>query len=74
MSDEAISTEKEDKKAKVKVQGGSSGTFYSLGLIGAWIYYIGRATTTQGKIKGFFKGLIWPVMFVYQMLEFLNKE
>ena len=74
MSDKVVSKEQEEKKMKVKVQGGSSNSVYSLGLIGAWVYYIGRATTTQDKIKGFFKGFIWPAVFVYEMLKFLNKE
>jgi len=74
MTAETISTEQADKKTKMKVQGGSSETLYTMGLIGAWVYYIGRATTTQDKVKGFFKGFIWPAVFVYEMLKFLNKE
>jgi hypothetical protein len=58
----------------VKIQGGSSETVYGLGLIGAWVYYIGRATTNQERIKGFFKGIAWPAFLVYELLEFLEKE
>ena len=74
MTTETISTEKEDKKVKVKVQGGSSNSVYTIGLIGAWIYYIGRATTFQDKVKGFFKAFAWPAIFVYELLKYLNKE
>ena len=74
MSDEAISTGNEDKKVKVKVQGGSSNSVYTIGLIGAWVYYIGRATTIEERIKGFFKAFAWPAIFVYEMLKFLKKE
>jgi len=64
----------EDRKVKVKVQGGSSGSVYGLGLFGAWAYYIGRATTMQERVQGFFKGLVWPAFLVYELLKFLNKE
>ena len=74
MTTELAPREKEDKKVQVKVQGGSSEAVYGLGLIGAWVYYIGRATTPQERIRGFFKGLLWPAFMVYELLEFLDKE
>ena len=74
MSTEIESTEQEDQKIQVRVQGGSSEAVYGLGLIGAWVYYIGRATTTQDKVKGFFKAFAWPAVFVYEMLKFRKKE
>jgi hypothetical protein len=74
MTDEIESTEQEDQKIQVRVQGGSSEAVYGLGLIGAWVYYIGRAPTTQEKVKGFFKGLFWPAYLVYALLKFLDQE
>jgi len=74
MTAEIESTEQEDQKIQVRVQGGSSEAVYGLGLIGAWVYYIGRATTTQEKVRGFFKGLFWPAYLVYALLKFLNQE
>jgi hypothetical protein len=74
MTDEIESTEQEDQKIQMRVQGGSSEAVYGLGLIGAWVYYIGRATTTQEKVKGFFKGLFWPAYLVYALLKFLDQE
>jgi hypothetical protein len=73
MTAEIESTEQEDQKIQVKVQG-SSETIYGLGLIGAWVYYIGRAVTPQEKVRGFFKGLFWPAFLVYEMLKFFNQE
>jgi hypothetical protein len=67
-------TENEDKKVNVNVQGGSSNAVYGLGLFGAWVYYIGRATTFQERALGFLKGLFWPAFLVYELLEFLNKS
>jgi hypothetical protein len=66
--------EQEDHKEQVKIQSGSSDAVYGLGLIGAWIYYIGRATTPRERISGFFKGLVWPVFLVHDLLDFLNNE
>ena len=74
MSTELNLTEQENKGKEVKIQGGSSDAVYGIGLIGAWVYYIGRATTTQEKVQGFFKGLVWPAFLVYELFEFLNKE
>ena len=74
MDTELTPTTPEEKKMQMKIQGGGSDTFYGLGLIGAWIYYIGRATTPQERVRGFFKGLVWPVFVVHDLLEFLNKE
>jgi hypothetical protein len=43
-------------------------------LIGAWVYYISRATTFQEGVVGFFKGLFWPAFLVYKVLQFLDRE
>lgn len=67
-------SEQEDKKMKVKVQGGSSDAVYGMGLIGAWVFYISRATTFEDRIIGFFKGLFWPAFLVHELLEFLNRS
>ncbi len=74
MTTELKTSEQEDKKIKVKYRGGSSDSVYGLGLIGAWFYYIGRATTIQEGIIGFLKGIFWPAFLVYNLLETFNKE
>ena len=74
MTTEIKPTEQEDKKIRVKYQGGSSDAVYGLGLFGAWVYYIRRATSPRERVLGFFKGLFWPAFLVYELLEFLNKE
>lgn len=63
-----------EKDVKVKVQGGSTGAVYGLGIIGAGIFYLGRAATPREKGLGLLKAFVWPVFFVRQSLEFLNKE
>jgi hypothetical protein len=59
---------------KVVYHGGGSDSVYGLGMIGAWVYYIGRATTPRMRVMGFFKGLVWPAMLVYEVLKFFNDE
>ena len=59
---------------EVMVHSGGSDSVYGLGMIGAWIYYIGRATSPRLRVLGFFKGLVWPAMLVYEMLKFLNED
>lgn len=74
MTTELNSVEQEGKKVVINNQGGSSGAVYGLGLIGAWVYYIGRAASVQEGVRGFFKGLVWPAFVVYELLEFLNRD
>jgi len=64
----------ENPEINMQVRGGSSNAVYGLGLIGAWVFYIGRATSFRQGIQGFFKGLFWPAFLVYELLKFLDKE
>jgi hypothetical protein len=64
----------DDQKVNLQYHGGSSEAVYGLGLIGAWVYYIGRAATFREGLLGFFKGLFWPAFLVYELLQFLHKE
>jgi hypothetical protein len=74
MTTELNNVTQEGRKVVVNSQGGSSGAVYGLGLIGAWVYYIGRAASFQEGVAGFFKGLVWPAFLVYELLDFLNKN
>jgi phage gp29-like protein len=64
----------EDRKVEVRYRGGSGDAVYGLGLIGAWIFYIGRAKTFQEGAIGFLKGLVWPAFMVYEVFEYLRRE
>jgi len=73
MTTESTSTEQKDHKSKVVYRsGGASEAVYGLGLIGAWVYYIGHATTFWIGVLGFLKGIIWPAMLVYEWLKYFN--
>jgi hypothetical protein len=72
MTTEIVPTNKDGDNVNVQVHGGSSGAVYGLGLIGAAVYYISRATTPQEKAIGFLKALVWPAFLVYALMEFLD--
>jgi hypothetical protein len=74
MSTEIIPNEQKAKNVNVSVQRGGSDSVYGLGLIGAWVYYISRAKTFEEGFKGFLKGIVWPAIVVYKVLQLLEKE
>jgi len=74
MAGELKPTTADEKKVKMEHSGGGGDTVYGLGLIGAWVFYIGRASTPEERVKGFFKGLVWPAFLVYELLNFLHRE
>jgi len=73
MTDEINSIKQKEKQKCTHYHGGGSEAVYGLGLIGAWIYYIGHATTFLEGVIGFLKGLFWPGFMVYELLQFLYK-
>ena len=74
MTEQTMLAQPEQRKVTVVHRGGGSDTVYSIGLIGAWVYYFKRATTNQERVKAFFKGLVWPAFLVHDLLVFLNKK
>jgi hypothetical protein len=72
MTAELKPIERGEKKTKVVSQTGASEAVYGLGLIGAWIYYFTHATTFLIGVLGFFKGIVWPAMLVYEALKYLQ--
>jgi hypothetical protein len=74
MSTEISPNDNKERNVNVKVQNSSPDTVYAIGVIGAWIYYISRATTPQDKLKGFLKGFAWPAILVKEMLAFFHQE
>jgi hypothetical protein len=52
--------------------GKGMGAVYSLGLIGALVYYFHQATTFWMVVTGLFKAVFWPAFIVYHWLQFLH--
>ncbi len=63
-----------DQKKVVMIRQGGSDAVYGIGLFGAWVYFIGRATTSQERLLGFFKGFAWPAFLVYKLFVFLENK
>jgi hypothetical protein len=72
MTVEPQTTKQEHPKTKVIHRGGASEAVYGLGLIGAWVYFIGHATTFWLGVLGFLKGIVWPAILVYEALKYLR--
>ena len=72
METQPIQEEKYRYRPRVIHHNGASGAVYGLGLIGAWVYFIGHATTFWLGVLGFLKGLVWPALLVYEALKSLN--
>ena len=72
MTTETKSNQPDSRKRKVVYSRGASEAVYGFGLIGAWIYFIGHATTFWMGVLGFLKGIVWPAMLVYEALKYLN--
>lgn len=66
------SDEQKIQKPKVIHTGGGSDSVYGLGFVGAMVYYISRATSFQEGVVGFFKAIVWPAIFVYEILKLLE--
>ena len=73
LTEQEVLTQGEDVQ-ETKQQGGSSSAVYGLGLIGAWAFYLSRATSVSEGALGILKGFVWPAILVYKMLAFLNTE
>ena len=49
-----------------------SGAVYGLGLIGAAIYFISKATGFWMGALGLLKAIVWPAYFVYEIFKHLG--
>jgi len=74
MNTEMMPREQTKQKMNLNIQNNSPDAVYGLGLIGAWVFYIGRATNFREGVAGFFKGFVWPAFVVYDLLKFLNSK
>jgi len=72
MITETSPTQPEKYRTRVIQRGGATGAVYGLGLIGAWVYFIGHATTFWLGVLGFLKGIVWPALMVFELLKYLN--
>ncbi len=50
----------------------SGSALYGLGFIGALIYFLKTATGFWMGVLGIFKALVWPMLLIYKLFEFLK--
>jgi hypothetical protein len=60
--------------AKEFQKGATSGAIYGLGLIGAAVFFISKATGFWLGVVGFLKALVWPAFMVYEAFKFLSLQ
>lgn len=46
---------------------------YALGVVGAAIFFVAKATSFWAGVLGILKALVWPAFIVYELLKFLIK-
>jgi hypothetical protein len=46
-----------------------SNAVYGLGIIGAAVFYIGKAATFWAGVVGILKAMVWPAFLVYEALK-----
>ncbi|MCE9645265.1 MAG: hypothetical protein K8S20_04635 [Chloroflexi bacterium] len=61
-----------ERRPRVIHRGGASEAVYGLGVIGAWAYFFSHAATFWIGVLGFFKGIFWPALLVFEALKVLK--
>jgi hypothetical protein len=59
-------------KQKISDGAPAASAVYGLGLIGAAIYFIAKATGFWMGVLGFLKAIVWPALLVYHALKYLG--
>jgi hypothetical protein len=54
------------------MKNGTLGTVYGMAMIGAVVYFIRHAATFGTGVLGVIKGLFWPAVLMYRLLEYLR--
>lgn len=51
---------------------GSGNAVYSLGMLGALVYYISTASGFWVGVLGVLKAIVWPAFVVYELMKMLQ--
>jgi hypothetical protein len=71
MSDDENTTVYKKEKKTIH-NNGMAGGIYGMAFIGAAIYFIQHAATFWMVLLGILKAIIWPVLLIYNLLDFLK--
>jgi hypothetical protein len=71
MTSEPVIIKQEKPRTKVIHRGGGEAV-YGLGMIGAWVFYIGQVHSFWPGVLAFLKGIVWPAFLVFDLLKYLH--
>jgi hypothetical protein len=54
------------------MKNGTAGTLYGMAMIGSVVYFVRHAATFGAGVLGVIKGLFWPAVLMYRLLEYLK--
>ena len=54
------------------MKNGTAGTLYGMAMIGSVVYFVRHAATFGAGVIGVIKGLFWPAVLMYRLLEYLK--
>ena len=54
------------------MKNGTFGSVYAMAVLGAVVYFVRHATTFGSGVLGVVKGLFWPAVLMYKLLEHLK--
>jgi len=72
MTTDTNSAAQNQQKTKVVYKGATNAPIFGFGLIGAWAYYLAHAETFWMGVLGILKGIVWPAMLVYELMQYLG--
>jgi hypothetical protein len=55
-----------------RMKNGTIGTLYGMAIVGSVVYFVRHAATFGGIVFGVIKGLFWPAVLMYKLLEYLK--
>jgi hypothetical protein len=54
----------------IKVSSSSTDAIYGLAALGAAVYYVQQAVGFWASLLGILKGLFWPAIVLYKLMEY----
>lgn len=55
-----------------KINSGGGNAVYSLGMIGALIYYLSTASGFWVGVLGVLKAIVWPAFVIFELMKYLH--
>ena len=62
----------DERVKKMKCGGCGQDAVYGIGLVGAVIYFVGKADSLSTGLIGILKAIVWPAFLVYKALNLIG--